>query len=274
MLNNDINFDFRQPNSPPNKEVVFFTSFNKRIFEFNNHLVLEEFYKRLSQYKLTVYHENSFELAEYGTCIKEEEFKKYPNIIIKDLFEEAPWLDSFLKTSPFSECHKLNPRDGDVGYYNRSSPFWFRKVVALYLALEDLKPYQVGIWIDADCYIKKQFPPIFFDYVNGTGEYRNNYDWLVIFRKDDWIESGFQIISGTERSKEFARLYLDYYRSGKVFKDEIYWADGWVLGSCMGREPLMRIGGLTPEFNCPINIYDYIYHSKGTIKKIRCTENL
>ena len=101
-------------------------------------------------------------------------------------------------------------------------------------------------------------------------EYFENYDWLVILRHNDWIESGFQFIKINEKTKEFAKFYLDFFLSGRAFTQEPQWADNWILEACFrDYEGELTTGGLTPFFGCPIDINDYIRHSKAPLRQVR-----
>jgi hypothetical protein len=183
--------------------------------------------------------------------------KDLTNLELIDLFEDSPWLESFLKESPFKDCYKSG------NYYMVNSPFWFRKVVAIARAIEKLEIGDVMVWADCDSYVTQEFTDEFY-------EYQKKHDWLAILRRNDWIESGFQFININETTKEFGKFYLDYFLSGDVFEKEPEWADNWVLDACFKNfNKEMSVSGLNSSFGCPINIMDYISHAKDPLKEVR-----
>lgn len=235
----------------------FVSSFNTRLYNHKHNLFTKFIPSFFPKNDIIIYHENSFDSSNYNQSINLNDLKNYTNIEWIDLFEHNDWLESFLKTSPFKDCYKSE------NYYLKNSPFWFRKVVAITNAIKKLNEGDVMIWADVDSYIDKDLPLEFY-------EYFDKKDWLVILRHKDWIESGFQFIKINERTKNFAKYYLDYFLSGKVFEYEPEWADNWVLESCLKNyQGELYYSGLTPQFGCPIDINDYINHSKNPLKEVR-----
>jgi len=236
---------------------IFVSSLNNRLYYHReNH-----FTKKVPQYftnnKCILYHENSFDKKNYNESINLEELKHLNNLILIDLFEKCTWLEKFLLESPFKDCHSSS------NYYLKNSPFWFRKVVSICDSIENLNVGDVMVWADCDSYVIKELPNEFYDYLN-------NNDWLVIFRHKDWIETGFQFININQKTKDFAKYYLEYYLSGEVFKKEPEWADNWVLDSCFKTyNGDLKTGGLTENFDCPIDINSYISHSKQPLAEVR-----
>jgi hypothetical protein len=236
---------------------IFVSSLNTRLYNHRDNFYPKNVPSAFPNNRCILYHENSFDSANYNELINLDEMKHLTNLELIDLFEETPWLESFLRESPFKDCYK------STNYYIKNSPFWFRKVVSIASAVSKLKEGDVMVWADCDSFIKKELPAEFL-------EYQKKYDWTTIFRKNDWIESGFQFININERTKEFAKYYLDYYLSGDVFVKDPEWADGWTLNTCFELfKNKMTIGGLTPDFNCPIHIMDYIHHSKNPLQEVR-----
>ncbi len=236
---------------------IFVSSFNTRLYKHRHNLFTKFIPTFYPKNPIKIYHENSFDLSNNNQSIDLNDFNSYKNIECIDLFEENLWLENFLKNSKFVDCHKSN------NYYLKNSPFWFRKVVAISNAIDKFNEGDVMIWADVDSYIERELPLEFY-------EYFENKDWLVILRRKDWIESGFQFIKINERTKKFAKFYLNYYTSGDVFINEPEWADNWVLESCFKNyKDELHYSGLTPEFGCPININEYINHSKNPLKEVR-----
>lgn len=235
----------------------FVSSFNTRLYNHPHNLFTKFIPTFYQQNEIIIYHENSFDLNNYNQSIDFKDLKFHKNIIYKDLFIENNWLENFLKTSQFKDCYLSQ------NYYIKNSPFWFRKVVAICDVVKNLNNGDIIIWADVDSYLMKELPLEFYEYFDKN-------DWLVIFRKKDWIESGFQFIKVNEKTKKFCENYLNYYLSGEVFVQEPEWADNWVLESCFKKYGKDLIySGLTPEFGCPININDYINHSKNPLKEVR-----
>jgi len=240
----------------------FVTSFNTRLYNHSHNLFMKNIPNSYTKNKIFVYHENSFDNSMYNQSIDFSKLENYKNIQYMDLFENNKWLKDFLITSPFKDCYKSS------NYYMKNSPFWFRKVVAICDAIEMFEIGDVMIWADVDSYLCKDLPDNFYEYFEEN-------DWLVILRYKDWIESGFQFIKINEKTKDFAKFYLNYYLSGNVFVNEPEWADNWVLESCFklyNKE--LKHGGLTEDFGCPIDINNYINHSKNPLKEVRAKEKI
>jgi hypothetical protein len=232
---------------------AFATTMNKRLYEHPQHLSLKTIpYIKNQNYPIYCFHENSFEKTEYNN--NDVIPKDIPNVTYIDLFEENPWMNDFLHESPLNQCYLSNQ------YYIQGAPFWFRKVVSIVSFVRKLEIGQIGLWIDCDCCIKNQFSDILYDYIN-------NNDWLAYFRFSKPIESGFYIININKKTKEFAEKYLEYYTSYEVFKNDVIWADNYVMNTCFrlfGED--LKKGGLTPEFGCPVDIMQYIAHLKGNLQ--------
>ena len=239
------------------KNFVFATSMSKRLYDDPAHLSLKRVPYDFPNHKIYFFHENSFEVKSN----QEINLSELPsNVILHDLFIDNPWLLNFLETSPFKDCYLLEE------YYNKNAPFWFRKVVSISNFINLLEIGDVAVWVDCDCCITREFPKELLDYL---GE----HDWLSLHRKNDWTESGFYIININEKTKQFAKDYLNYYLSLEAFNEE-FWADNWVIDACFkkfGQE--MKLGGLTPDFGCPINILNYITHHKGPFQHVRSGYN-
>ena len=234
---------------------MFATSMSKRLYDHPAHMSLKRIPYDFPNNNIHFFHENSF-----GELNQEIDISKLPsNVILHDLFIDNIWLLNFLETSQFKDCHKLDPM---AEYYNKDSPFWFRKVVSIANFIEVLNIGDIGIWVDSDCYITSELPKELLEYLA-------NHDWLSIYRKNTSIESGFYMININEKTKQFAKDYLNHYLSLDVFKEDI-WADNWAIASCFNKYGNdMTLGGLTPEFGCPVDIGNYIAHGKGPFQHIR-----
>lgn len=236
---------------------VFVSSVNARLFNHRDNFFHKKIPIDFPNNKCYLYHENSFDVVNCSQYIDLRPLQEIKNLTLIDLFEENTWLEKFLRESPFKDCYKSD------NYYIKNSPFWFRKVVAISSTIEKLKDGDVMVWADCDSFIKKELPESFY-------EYQKNHDWITIFRKNDWIESGFQFVNINERTRSFGKYYLEYYTSGDVFIKDPEWADGWTLNSCFEIfKDKMKTGGLTTDFGCPINIMDYIHHSKNPLQEVR-----
>lgn len=239
--------------------IVYGTTMNSRLFRHPCQASIRRTIKLDPTANIILYHENSFELKTYGSEINLDKLNK--NILSIDLFTEYPAMETFLKSSPFKSCHLSN------NYWKKNSPFWFRKVAAISNLVSRLEDDQIGVWLDCDCFIKKPF-------TQDLEQYILDHDWLVIYRKNDWIESGFQTIKGSEKTRNFAKKYLDYYIGLKAFEEE-EWADNWILDICFKKlNHSLKLNGLTPEFNSPRNINDFIIHYKGPLSRVRLTQKI
>jgi hypothetical protein len=241
---------------------IFVSSLNARLYHHRDNHFTKNVPQSFPNNKCTLYHENSFDFKNYNESIDLNEMIDLKNLILIDLFEDSEWLENFLLFSPFKDCYK------STNYYIKNSPFWFRKVVSIYSAIDKMEIGDVMVWVDCDSYVHKEFPPEFYEYLN-------NNDWLSILRENDWIESGFQFININEKTKDFAKYYLDYYLSKEVFDKELEWADNWVLESRFKTyNKNLKYSGLNPKFGCPINIMDYITHSKNPLQEVRAKYNI
>ena len=244
------------------KNYVFVTSMNTRLYNHSHNLFTKSVPIKYPNHRIMFYHENSFDTNNYKQSINLNDLNKYDNIELYDLFLENNWLESFLKNSQFKNCYMSK------NYYIKNSPFWFRKVVTICDAINRLEHGDVMIWADCDSYIEKELPNDFYNYLS-------EYDWLCIMRKNDWIETGFQFININDKTKSFGKFYLDYYLSGNVFDEQPEWADNWVLEACFKNyTDSLKYGGLTPEFGCPININQFIVHSKQPLASVRANEKI
>lgn len=240
---------------------IFVCSFNTRLYNHSHNLFMKYMPELHPENQYLIFHENSFDLTRYNQSIDLSKINlKNCNQI--DLFEKNNWLENFLTTSKFKDCYQMSD------YYLKNSPFWFRKVVSICNAIDMLEIGDTMVWLDVDCFIKQELPNEFFKYFDDN-------DWLVIFRKKDWVESGIQFIKINEKTKDFAKFYLNYYLSGEVFEYEPQWADNWVIESCFKKyEGELKVNGLTPFFNCPIDINDFTQHSKQPLASVRDKEKI
>lgn len=239
----------------------FVCSFNTRLYNHSHNLFMKHMPVSYPNNEYYIFHENSFDFSRYNQSIDLSEINLKKSQLI-DLFEKNEWLEKFLTSSPFKVCHSMSD------YYLKNSPFWFRKVVSICNAIEMFEEGDVMVWLDVDCHISEDVPNEFFKYFDEN-------DWLVIFRENDWVESGIQFIKINQKTKDFAKFYLNYYLSGEVFDSEPQWADNWVLESCFKKyDGELKTNGLTPQFNCPIDINQYTKHSKQPLASVRAKEKI
>lgn len=231
------------------------TSFNVNLFHHPSQQAFTSLSNHFKKSKCFFYHENSFDLKNKN---KQIVFNDVPNnVLLLDLYKENTWLEDFLKNSTFNKL--INHPE----YWKRNSQYWFRKVVSIVDFINKSHNVEFGMWFDCDTNVIKHIDDVFFDYIK-------NYDWCCYFRHPDngSIESGIQIFKFNDKTREFAKKYLQYFLSENVFKEETNFADNYVLNSCFDKFGTnLKIGRLNTKES--FNVYNYIRHNKATLQKAR-----
>ena|SRR3990167_5775367 len=105
-----------------------------------------------------------------------------------------------------------------VGYwFNRNASRWFRKVVALYRAMDQAA--DVLVWLDSDCFFKKKLPE---EQVART--FKSRAVFYMQSRRRKVLESGIMGFFLDRGGRRFIELTLDRYRSGE-FRKHPRWDD-------------------------------------------------
>lgn len=231
------------------------SSFNVNLFYHDSQQAYSTLPNHFKNSLCYFYHENSFDLKNKQRQIEFEEVSN--NVILIDLYKENPWLEDFIKNSTFKKL--IN----DTNYWNRNSQFWFRKVVSIVNFINTPQNKEYGIWFDCDTYMIKNIDATFFNYIK-------THDWNCYFRNNEngSIESGIQIFKLNDKTKLFAKKYLEYFLSEMVFIQEPIYADNYVLKSCFTKFGSdLKIGQLNTTNS--FNIYDYVRHNKGKLLNVR-----
>lgn len=205
-----------------------------------------------------VFHENSRERDGERVTLSPT-----PGLREFDIFDIAPWLDAFIAATPFATCHLLGTPGSLVEpeYWNRNSVFWFRKVIAMYEAMQR-SDAPLLIWVDCDCMLLKPFDERFFAHVQ-------QFDVCSLRRPNRHTETGFIVFNLQRRGRDFIEALYAFYRSEGIFK-EPRWDDCHAF-DCTAKllSESHSFGFLTPEFNAPFSIYEYIKHLKGPLRHER-----
>jgi len=241
-------------------------TFNKRLYDSEHQEIVESMYMTYPNMDFHVFHENKFEMERYGDS--GVQLIEREHLYTHDIFELNEWLPDFLNNSPFKDSHKI----GTVGtfdpphYWKRNGIFWFRKAVAI-TSLIDLNliktPYL--IWVGCDTRWNKKIDDDFYDHIV-------KYDICHIDRKPLGLYTETDIMIFDLRNnlvKDFIQGYKEHYLSGTVFKEE-RWDDCVAFDRTKERFiDKLEFGSLLNKTGCPFNVYDYLFHWKYPLHKIR-----
>jgi hypothetical protein len=82
---------------------IFVSSLNARLYRHRENSFTRYVPQSITNNKCILYHENSFDQSNNNESIDLDEMKDLTNLELIDLFEDSPWLESFLKESPFKD---------------------------------------------------------------------------------------------------------------------------------------------------------------------------
>lgn len=254
-----------------NKRYSIVTSFNKRIYESESQQIVTDMKENYPDIDFYIYHENSFEKENHNQEIDfSNEVRE--NLHIFDLFESNVWLEDFLKTSPFKDCHKIGKPgmvpDGDNSlYWKRNAIYWFRKIAAINHCVNHVDTDYL-IWLDADTIFNRKkgkdgFDDTFFNYAD-------QFDCSVIKRPGLAIETGIIAFNLKRQGKQVMTEWLDYYLSKRAFEENI-WADHHCLTKIMHRTENKKYSFGSLRHGVPIenHIYRYVRHYKAPLLQVR-----
>jgi len=242
------------------------TTFNKRLYESEHQEIVKSMQDTYSEMDFFVFHENKFEQEKYGDGVEIKE--AWDHLFIYDVFELNPWLPDFLNNTSFKDSHKFgNPGTFDPPeYWRRNGIFWFRKVVAINSLIEmNIVKTPYLIWLGCDTRWERKIDEQFYEYIKQYDICHINRTPLGMFTETDimifdvrniWVE-------------KFIQGYKYHYLSGNVFKEE-RWDD--CVAFDRTKELLidkLNFGSLLIQTGCPFNAYDYLFHWKRPMHKIR-----
>jgi len=246
-----------------NRNLAIGTTFNKRIYDSKYQTVVDSVNKYYSNNKFFVYHENWFEDSIGNGVINLDEIDtKYKF----DIFKEFDWFEDFLKSSPFSDCHKFGKRGtfDPPNYWKRNSIYWFRKVASIQHFIQNNKS-GILLWLGADTFFTKELDDTVLNYVL-------DFDVCSIFRVGVFPDTDIMFFNLNNREKciEFSNELLNRYLSLEIFKKS-RWDDCQAFHETyMKTNEYIKYGGLSKNFGAPFgDIYDYIGHYKRPLHHIR-----
>jgi len=241
------------------------TTFNKRLYEDKHCEIVKSMFTTYPNMDFYVFHENSFEKEKYNEEVVIKE--KWDKIYSFDLFElNSNWLKQFLENSPFKDSHIYGtPATFDPPHYwKRNGIFWFRKVVALN-SCKNLISTPFLIWTGCDVYWLKKIDDPFIEWVTQFDVCHIDREKLGFFTETDII-----VFNMKRNGKYFIERYLDFYTSNAIFELE-RWDDCVAFDATkhyLEKEGL-TFGSLLDKTGCPFNVYDYLYHHKNPLYKVR-----
>lgn len=242
------------------------TTFNKRLYESEHQEIVKSMQDTYSEMDFFVFHENEFEKKKYGDGVEIKE--TWDKLHVYDVFEQNPWMYRFLDESPFKGAQTLGtPGTFDPPHYwKRNGIFWFRKVVAInsLLKLNVVKtPYL--IWVGCDTRWNKKIDELFYNHI-----VKYNISHIDRVPLGHYTETDIVIFKIDEpKVQDFIRGWLDYYLSGEIFKQH-RWDDCIAFDRTKDQfKDIVSFGSILDKTGCPFNAYDYLFHWKRPMHKIR-----
>jgi hypothetical protein len=265
-------------------KTLYVTSFSKTLFQTTGHLMIESFIKHKIGDLFVAYESFDFpSVIQYieNNNIKHTDIMEYK--FLKDWLEDNKNLIPTVFGGSMPSPSVSGPPDGNkkmqkkvYDYWNKKASLWFRKVASLHYAIHHYPEYDNVVWIDSDCYFKKNLPIEIvenmltkYDIFYHQGTYRN--------LKNFGFESGF---IGFNREKGFGvvKLVSDFYTS-KKYIDIQRWDDGYIFKIIIqgllkkkkikaidlvdDKKPGKRLDAINK------GIYaDYVVHKKGIHKNL------
>lgn len=246
------------------------TTFNKRLYESKHQEIIKSMQETYPKIDFFVFHENDFEQKKYGDGVNIKE--TWDCFHVYDLFKLNGWLYDFLNNSPFKDSHKIgNPGTFDPPHYwKRNGIFWFRKVVAVNTLIEmNVVKTPYLFWLGCDTKWIKKLDKKFYDYIV-------QYDISHINRKPlgHFTETDIIIFNISKPIViDFIKSWLNFYVTGNIFKEN-RWDDCIAFDKTkdafiklFGNK--IKFGSLSNRTGCPFNVYDYLFHWKRPMHKIR-----
>ena len=152
--------------------------------------------------------------------------------------------------------------------FRRKSSLWFRKIASFNQAVSNYSEYDMIVWIDSDCIIKKQLTTKF---INSLFQQNKWCFYNLGIRRRKFrhksVESGFLGFK-KENGYELLKLIIEEYQN-KKFRKYIRWDDGHVIGQIVVDNKLYPSIDLSENLrvtdvleHCILN--QYITHCKGS----------
>lgn len=210
-----------------------------------------------------VFHENKFEMKYFGDGVVDLNIRDH--LQIYDIFELNDWLFYFLSTSPFKDSHKFGIKGvfDPPHYWKRNGIYWFRKVVAIN-SLFDMNVIKTPyfIWVGCDTRFDKKLDDQFIKYVT-------QFDISHIDRKlvGNYTETDI-IVFKVDAVLDFIHQWKNFYLNGNIFKEK-RWDDCIAFDKTKDNFKELTYGSLLDKTGCPFNVYDYLFHWKRPLHKIR-----
>lgn len=242
--------------------ILYVTSFSRNLYHKSGHKLLSSWIKhQMTDDLLICYDQFDFERPNI--------LGKLHTYVIDDDNFWLKWKNSNLDIIPKELGGKANKRSNPNVYSSmnaRASQF-FKKIVSLHHALEKYgDQYDVIVWIDCDCILKKYIPKemimITFD------DHGVFYHLGPKRKKKTGVETGFTGYQRQYDGYELLKKVFECYESGK-FRGYVRWDDSWVMKEVIHDNPMIKCLDLIGEGhrNHVIKYYspfkDYLEHNKG-----------
>jgi len=253
--------------------VVWVTSFNRRLYDLSGHAFVESFNNHTSVGTLFIGAEDGLHVHDYG--------KRAVTYNLGEDAYVAGWLAENNHVIPVEyggsavPCDCKCPRSGGNkehpradhkrgcywSWFNRNAFRWFKKIPTIAAAQKETNP-DVMVWIDCDCFLTRDIKP------EMVGDLSKLYDILYMkgpFR--DIPEGGLVVYNLRRRGGDFFHRVMEHY-SGQQFQLHYRWDDSYVLWCVIKNEnfeclDIVTQGGRDSHVMKHSLLKEYIAHNKG-----------
>ena len=237
--------------------ILYVTSFNQKLYDNSGKSLISSFKNKMnSNDNLLICHEN-VKFLEMDTMV---------NLIYKDISDNCflkKWLAENKDIIPISLGGISTDR---FSHWNYRASLWFRKIVSLHIALQYKSQFDMIVWIDSDCIIKRNI-----DSQELSSRVTNKHVGYVYGDKRKQspnlsIETGVIIFNNIENFKSI-RLFISEYKNRQFHRYD-RWDDGYIFEMLINKKILDSIDLVenSKDINHPIKdtfLNKFITHEKG-----------
>ena len=276
-------------------KILYVTSFDQKLYDATGKNMLESFKKHKIEGDLLITYEDYSDISKivdsvhcfsglldfsrttkFQTCLWDMTLNKFLH----------DWLDKFKNNIPREfggiaepcQCPNIKPdkplRGHEFGCchseFNRRASLWFRKIVALNIALEYYNNYTTLVWVDTDVEFKQKLSAkfissLFYD----TAAWYHLGPWRKV--RNGGIETGFMGFNLERGGTELIEKIIEKYTSGDFLK-LIRWDDSYVYRTVVEENPDIKVNDLAKNINysrvMELSVLkDYLVHNKGIHSK-------
>ena len=195
---------------------IFVTSFSEKMYSITGRRCIDTILQ-FTPFDIIVLLEDQTELD-----IKSDRIKMH-SIFDFDFYKNIKDNNLDLIPKHFGGHSKMKANDRN-NYYNFNSVNWWKKIAAIYVANRLYKD-NILVWIDADCYFKKEVSDTFF-----KNKFFNGCSMFFFQGKRDAVESG---LVGFTPDHPIILRFFEYMQGDFPFRKLSRHDDGYILGQAI-----------------------------------------